>query len=100
MKNLFASAPYWDCKTTNAVHADSPGVYTSEILINLSTKNKSRLKCDVTDSSGVNSLRQPLLYSFVFDKPTRFKVFLSLKQYTKKSEQPCFENYNILFGKK
>ena len=38
---------YWDYKLTNAIHADSPGVYTSDKILNLSTIDKVHLKCDV-----------------------------------------------------
>ena len=34
---LLGSTPYWVYKPTNAIHADSPGVYTSEIIIYLRT---------------------------------------------------------------
>ena len=27
-------APYWDYKPTNAIHADSPGVYTTDKILN------------------------------------------------------------------
>ena len=33
------------------------------------------LKFDVIDGSVVNVLRQPILYSFVLDKPPGYKVF-------------------------
>ena len=33
------------------------------------------MKCDVIDGSVVNGLRQPILYSFVFDKKLGYKVF-------------------------
>ena len=32
--------PYWDYKPTNAFHADSPGVYTSDKIVKLSTIKK------------------------------------------------------------
>ena len=38
---LFAFTPYWDYKPTNAVHADSPVVFTSDKLSNSSTWIKS-----------------------------------------------------------
>ena len=33
------------------------------------------MKCDVTDGSVVNGLRQPILYSFPVDKKPGYKVF-------------------------
>ena len=41
------------------------------------------MKVDVFDGSVVNGLRQPILYSFVFDKLLSFEVFLpNQKRYT------------------
>ena len=48
-------------KPTNAFHADSSGVYTSDKNLNLSTIDKNHIKCDVIDSSILNGLRQPIL---------------------------------------
>ena len=65
---LFGFNPYWDYKPTN--------VYTSnKIILNLNTINKIHLKCDAIDGSVVNGIRQPILYSFVLDKPAGYKVF-------------------------
>ena len=33
------------------------------------------MKCDVIDVSVVDGIRQPILYSFVLDKPSGYKVF-------------------------
>ena len=33
------------------------------------------MKCDVIDGSVVNGLRQPILYSFVLDKQSGYKIF-------------------------
>ena len=35
--------------------------YISQKFVNLTTKNKINLQCDVIDGSVVNSLRQPIL---------------------------------------
>ena len=68
--------PYWDYKPTNAIYADSPGVYTSDkIILNLNTINKIHLKCDCFDGSIQDGVRQPILFSFVLDKPGGYKVF-------------------------
>ena len=73
---LFGFTPYWDYKPTNAIHADAPGVYTSDkVILNLNTINKINLKCDCIDGSIQDGLRQPILFSFVLDKPAGYKVF-------------------------
>ena len=66
---------YRDYKPTNAIHADSPVVYTSDKNSNLYTRNKIHSKCDVIDGSVVNVLRQPILFSFILNKLIEFKVF-------------------------
>ena len=33
------------------------------------------MKCDAIDGSVVDGVRQPILYSFVLDKPSGYKVF-------------------------
>ena len=79
--------PYWDYKPTNSFNADSPGVYSSDkIIFNLNTINKIHLKCDIIDGSVVDGVRQPILFSFVLDKPSGYKLFFAnLKQYTTKN---------------
>ena len=73
---LIKFEPYWDYRPTNAIHADSPGVYTSDkIILNLDTINKIHLKCDCIDGSIQDGVRQPILFSFVLDKPSGYKVF-------------------------
>ena len=67
--------PYWDYKHTNAIHANSPGVYTKDKILNLNTLDKIHLKCDVVDGSVVNAVREPTLFSLVLDKKPGFKVF-------------------------
>ena len=71
---LLDFTPFWDYESTDAVHADSPGVYTSGKTLNLSTIDKVYLKCNVFDSRVVNVLKQPILFSFVFKKPTGFII--------------------------
>ena len=66
---------YWDFRPTNAIYADSPGVYTSDEISNLSTTNKTHLKFDVVDGSVVKGIRGPILFSCVLDKPPGYKVF-------------------------
>ena len=75
LNTLLGFTPYWDYKPTNTIHADSPAVYTSDKILNLSTMNKIHLKCDIIDGSVVNGVREPILFSFVLDKKPVFKVF-------------------------
>ena len=64
---LLGFTPYWDCK---------PGAYSSDkIILNLNTINKIHLKCDIIDGSIQDGVRQPILYSFVLDKPAGYKIF-------------------------
>ena len=73
---LLGFTPYWDYKPTNAFFAEAPGVYTSDkIVLYLNIKNKIHLKCDIIDGSIQDGIRQPILFSFVLDKPSGYKVF-------------------------
>ena len=73
---LLGFDPYWDYKPTIAIHADFPGVYTNDKdILNLNTINKIHLKCDAIDGSIQDGVRQPILFSFVIDKPIGYKVF-------------------------
>ena len=67
--------PYWDYKPTNAIRAKSPGVNTSDRVLNLSKLDKINLKCDVIDGSVVNGIRQPKIFTLTGDKPPVYKVF-------------------------
>ena len=72
MKNHFLSTILgfnagWDYKPYNQ--------YLSQTIVNLSSTNKIHLKCDAIDGSVVDGVRQPILYSFVSDKPSGYKVF-------------------------
>ena len=64
---ILGFTPGWDYKHYNQ--------YLSQKIVNLSSTNKIHLKCDVIDGSVVNGIRQPILYSFVLDKPSGYKVF-------------------------
>ena len=64
---ILGFTPGWDYKHYNQ--------YLSQKIVNLSSTNKIHLKCDVFDGSVVNGDRQPILYSFVLDKPSGYKVF-------------------------
>ena len=56
----------WDYKHYNQ--------YLSQKIVNLSSTNKIQLKCNAIDGSVVDVVRQPILYSFVLDKPSGYKV--------------------------
>ena len=49
--------------------------YISQKIINLSTMNKIPFKCEVIDGIALNGIRQPILFSFILDKPPGFRVF-------------------------
>ena len=73
---LLGFTPYWDYKPTNSHKVAIPGVYTSDkILLNLNTINKIHLKCDCIDGSIQDGVRHPILFSFVLDEPSGYKVF-------------------------
>ena len=68
--------PYWDYKPTNSNNIAFPGVYTNdEVILNLNTIDKIRLKCDCIDGSLQDGVKQSILFSFVIDKPSGYKVF-------------------------
>ena len=49
--------------------------YISQKIVNLSNTNKIHLNCDAIDGSVVNGVKQPILYSFLLDKPSGYKIF-------------------------
>ena len=85
-------APDWFYQHTNAIHADSSGVYSNDKFLNLGTIDQIHLKCDVIDGSVVNGLRKPILFSFVLDKSSGYRVFCEpeTKRF-KKIKKTCFE---------
>ena len=64
---ILGFTPGWDYKHYNR--------YLSQKLVNLNSTNKIQLKCDAIDGSVVNGIRQSILYSFILDKPSGYKVF-------------------------
>ena len=73
---ILGFTPNWDYKPTNAIFADAPGVYTSDkTILNLNTINKNHLRCDCIDGKIQDGVRQPILFSFVLDRPSGYKVF-------------------------
>ena len=75
---LLGFTPFWNYESTNALHADSPGVYTGEKISYLSKTDKIHLKYGCIDASVVNGLKQPKLYSFLLDRPAGYKFFCQL----------------------
>ena len=59
--------PNWDYEPYNE--------YISQKIVNLTSTNKIHLKADVIDGSVVNGVREPILFSFILDKPSGYKVF-------------------------
>ena len=49
--------------------------YISQKIVNLKSTNKIHLNCDVIDGSIQDGIQQPILFSFVLDKPSGYKVF-------------------------
>ena len=73
---LLGFSPNWDYKPKNSNHVLIPGVYPSDkIILNSNTIDKIHLKCDCIDGSIQDGVRQPILFSFVLDKPSGYKVF-------------------------
>ena len=70
-----------DNKHTNAFHADRPGVYTSEKVINLGTINKTHPKYGFFNGSIVDGGRKPSLFSFVLVETPGYKVICELETF-------------------
>ena len=68
----------WDYKHYNQ--------YISQKVVNLSTTNKIHLKADVIGGSVVNGGREPILLSFVLDRPSCYKVFCEPETYHYKNK--------------
>ena len=64
---ILGFTPGWDYKHYNQ--------YLSQKIVNLSNTSKLNLLSDAIDGSVVNGIRQPILYSFVLDKPAGYNVF-------------------------
>ena len=90
LNTLLRFTPCWDHKPTNAFDADIPIVYTKDEILNINTMNKNHLKTNVIDGSIVNGSRQPILYSFVLDKPSDYKFFVTLRHFIIKKLKNLF----------
>ena len=62
---IFGFQPHWDYKHYNE--------NLSQKMRNLSNTSNKQLKCDVFDGSVVNGIRESVLFSFVLNKPPRYK---------------------------
>ena len=51
------------------------GSYKSDKPINITRIDKIHLKCDCTQGSFVNGIREPILYSFALSSPPGHKIF-------------------------
>ena len=65
--NILGFTSGWDYKHYNK--------YISQKNVDLSSTNKIHLNCVCIDSSIQNGLRQPILFSFVLDEPSGYKIF-------------------------
>ena len=73
---LLGFSPYWDYKPDNSNHVLISSVYPSDkIILNLNIIDKIHLKCDCIDGSIQDGVRQPVMFSFVLDKPSGYTVF-------------------------
>ena len=61
---ILGFTPGWDYKHYNQ--------YLNQKVVNLSSTNKIHLKCDAIDGSIQDGVRQPILFSFVLDKPSGY----------------------------
>ena len=52
-----------------------PGSYKSDEPINIKGIDKIHLKCDCSDGSTVNGVREPILYSFAVSSPPGHKIY-------------------------
>ena len=71
-ENIKCFTPYWDYKPTSA---GSPGVNTSDEILNLNARNKKHSICNVINNSISGGLSQPIFFAFNLDKPASCRVF-------------------------
>ena len=60
---------------TNFIGIINTIINTLARKLNLSATNKIHLKCDCFNGSNINGVQQLILFSFVLDKPTDYKLF-------------------------
>ena len=63
LSTLLGFTTYWDYNPTNAIHVVSPGVCTTEKILNLKYYRINFLECDVSDGSIQKGSRQAILFS-------------------------------------
>ena len=59
--------PHWGYKNYDK--------YINQKVVNLSRINNTHLKADIFHGSVVNGIREPMLFSFVVDKTSGYKIF-------------------------
>ena len=84
---LLGFTPFWDYTPTKAIHAESPGVYTSGKILYLGTKGKIHLKRDCINGSSVSGIRESILFSFVLDKLSWYKIFCEAETFLYKKNK-------------
>ena len=67
IRTVLGFNPNWDFKQYKEC--------LSQKFVNLSTTDKLQLEADVVDGSVVNGIREPILFSFVLEKPPGYEVF-------------------------
>ena len=89
--NFLGFKRYWFSDPNDTIHAYSPGVNTSEKVTNVSTLDKTHLKCNAADGWLMISFRQPILFSLVLDEQPEYKVFCQTNtMYYKKKQINLF----------
>ena len=76
--------PHWDYK-----HYIQ---YISQKIVNLSTTDRIHLKCDVSNGSVVNGVREPMFFCSLLDKPSGYKVFCEPETFHYKKVNKSFLN--------
>ena len=66
--------------------------YISQKIVNSGSRNKIHLKCDCIDGSIQDGVRQPILFSFVLEKPAGYKVFCEPETYHYKKRNKSVSN--------
>ena len=86
---IFGFISYWDYKQYND--------YISQKVVNPNTTNTIHLKCDVIDCSVVNGIREPILFTFVLDKPEGYEVLCEPKtiHHNKKTKKSVLKTIKV-----
>ena len=60
--------------------------------------NKVHSKCDCLDGSVLNRVRQPILHSFILDKPSGYKVFCEPERIQFQENKSVLKNITIFLA--